>query len=177
MAAEEDLKLEGGEEEAPAGGGKKKLIIIAVLCLLMGAGIGAGVFFFLGGGSSDEAAAAEAAAAEAEAEEVIPPPQYVILKPEFVLSFQTGTRQRFLQASIQVMTRDQAIVDAMALHEPMVRNKVIQVISSQEFESMRTTEGRLKLQEDLKKALSDIMAQEAGSEDIEAVLFTNFVMQ
>ena len=53
MAAEEDLKLEGGEEEAPAGGGKKKLIIIALLCLLVGVGIGAGVFFVLGGGSSD----------------------------------------------------------------------------------------------------------------------------
>ncbi len=177
MAAEEDLTLEGGEEAEASGGGKKKLIIIAVLCLLMGAGIGAGVFFFLGGGSSDEAAAAEAAAAEEVVEEVIPPPQYVVLKPEFVLSFQTGTRQRFLQASIQVMTRDQAIVDAMELHEPMVRNEVIRVISSQEFEAMRTTEGRLKLQEDLKKALTGIMAQETGSEDIEAVLFTNFVMQ
>ena len=146
MAAEEDLKLEAGADgEAPAGGGKKKIIIIAALCLLVGVGIGAAVFFILGGGSSEEAAVEEVV------EEVILPPQYVVLKPEFVMSFQVGTRQRFLQTSIQVMTRDQAIVDAMELHEPMVRNEVIRIISSQEFETMRTTEGRLKLQEELTK--------------------------
>ena len=69
------------------------------------------------------------------------------------------------------------IVDAMELHEPMVRNEVIRIISSQEFETMRTTEGRLKLQEELKDALTAITEQETGSTDIEAVLFTNFFMQ
>lgn len=176
MAAEEELKLDTGEEgEAPAGGGKKKLIIIAVLCLLIGVGIGAAVFFVLGGGSSAEEGAE--AAAEEEVEEVIPPPQYVILKPEFVISFQVGTRQRFLQTSIQILTRDQAIVDAMELHEPLVRNEVIRIIGKQDFESMRTTEGRIALQEELKKALTAVMETETGSTDIEAVLFTNFVMQ
>ncbi len=174
MAAEEDLKLDpGAEDEVPAGGGKKKIIIIAVLCLLVGVGIGAAVFFFLGGGSSEEGAAAE----EEVVEEVVHPPQYVILKPEFVISFQVGTRQRYLQTSIQLLTRDQAIVDAMELHEPLVRNEVIRIIGAQDFESLRTTEGRLALQEELKKALIAVMESEAGSSDIEAVLFTNFVMQ
>jgi flagellar FliL protein len=35
----------------------------------------------------------------------------------------------------------------------------------------------LSLQESLKEALVEIMQTEAGSEGIEAVLFTNFVMQ
>jgi len=101
----------------------------------------------------------------------------VKLKPEFVISYQVGTRQRFVQASIELMTRHQSVVEAMELHEPMIRNEVIRIISSQDFNTLRTAEGRVALQEQLKSSLTAIMEREAGSDDVEAVLFTNFVMQ
>ena len=133
--------------------------------------------FLLGG---EEEAEGEEGAAEAVPEVVEEPPipaQYVVLKPEFVISFQVGTRQRFVQASIEIMTRHQSVVDAMELHEPMIRNEVIRIISAQNFEALRTAEGRVALQEELKTSLTNMMKREAGTDDVEAVLFTNFVMQ
>ena len=178
MAKEEDLKLEGGaEEEAKPAGKKKLIIIILAVVLILAAGGGAAAFFLLGG---EDEAAAEEGAAEAVPEVVAEPPipaQYVVLKPEFVISFQVGTRQRFVQASIEVMTRHQSVVDAMELHEPMVRNEVIRIISAQNFDVLRTAEGRVALQQELKTAMTNMMKREAGTDDVEAVLFTNFVMQ
>lgn len=176
MAKEQDLKLEG---EAPAeessGGSKKKLIIIILLVLVvLGAGGGAAAFFLMGG--EDEVAEDEVVEEVVEEPEI--PAEYIKLKPEFVVGFQVGTRQRFVQTSIEVMTRQQTVVDALELHAPMIRNEVIRIISNQDFSVLRTGEGRLALQQELKKALTTIVKTEAGSEDgVEAVLFTNFVMQ
>jgi len=101
----------------------------------------------------------------------------VILKPEFVVSFQVGSRQRFLQVSIDVMTRKQAVVDALTLHEPMIRNDIIRVIGEQNFDRLRTAEGRVELQDLLLQQIRQIVQRESGIEGVEALLFTNFVMQ
>lgn len=178
MAAEQDLKLDNdaGDEGAPSGG-KKKLIFIIVGALLL-VGIAVGATLFLMGGSDEEAAAeGEAPAEEVVEEEPEIPAQYVILKPEFVVSFQVGARQRFLQVSIEVMTRQQAVVDALNLHEPMVRNDIIRIMGEQDFNQLRTSEGRVALQKLLVKHLGSMMKRESGVEGVEAVLFTNFVMQ
>lgn len=178
MAAEQDLKLDGGNAtgEAPAGGGKKKLILIIVgVVLLIAAAVGATLFLVSGDDSSTDEASADAA--EVVEEEPLLPAQYVILKPEFVVSFQVGSRQRFLQVSIDVMTRKQAVVDALTLHEPMIRNDIIRVIGEQNFDRLRTAEGRVELQDLLLQQIRQIVQRESGIEGVEALLFTNFVMQ
>lgn len=173
MAKEQDLKLEGqeGEEEQSGGGKKKLIIIIAIVLIVLLAGGGAAAFFLLGG-EEEEVTDEEVVVEEPELAAV-----YVKLKPEFVISFQVGTRQRYVQASIEIMTRQQSIVDALELHEPMVRNEVINIVSRQEFAKLRTAEGRVALQNALKSAITEMMEREAGSDGVEAVLFTNFVMQ
>lgn len=171
--AEEETKPED-QEESSSGSNMKMLIIIAVLCLVVGGGIGAGVFLMLSGGEEE---VAEEAAEEVVEEVAEIPPQYVVLKPEFIVSFQVGPRQRYLQASIEVLTRHQSIVDALSLHEPLVRNNIIQAISVQDFASLRTPEGRLALQDTIKQTLIETMQNEAVEGEVQAVLFTNLVMQ
>jgi len=175
MAAEQDLKLDNGEEEAPKSG-KKKLIIIIIIAVVILAGAGAAAAFFLLGGEED-AEGAEEEVVEEVVEEPPIPAQYVVLKPEFVISFQVGPRQRFLQLNIEVMTRKQSVVDALTLHEPMVRNDIIRIVGEQNFDHLRTAEGRVQLQELLFKHLSQLIQRETGTDGVEAVLFTDFVMQ
>merc|ERR1711988_865789 len=115
-------------------------IIVAVL-LLIGAAVGA-TLFFLSGDDESEAGEEGGEAAEEVVEEPDIPAQYIILKPEFVVSFQVGTRQRFLQANIEVMTRKQTVADALSLHEPMIRSNIIRILGEQNFKALRTPEGR-----------------------------------
>jgi flagellar FliL protein len=104
------------------------IVIIAVLGTLLLAG-GIGVAFFVGSGSHDEKAdvadaAEHADAAPAEAEEgkkadkskdakskkdkKAPklPAIYTPLEPPFVVNFPAGQGPRFLQVTVEVMTRD-----------------------------------------------------------------------
>ena len=180
MAGEQDLKLDGAGDEEESGGGKKKLIIIIVAVLLLVAISVGATIFLMGGMSNDSAAAADGAAAEEEAEkpaEPSIPAQYITLMPEFVINYQVGPRQRFLQVTIEVMTYKQSVIDAFQLHEPMIRNEIISVLGRQEFNNLRTNDGRLLMQQELKNHLENVLKKDAETEGIEAILFTNLVMQ
>lgn len=174
MAAEQDLTLddENGNTPPQGSGGKKKKLIILIIGALLLVAVAIGATWFLLSGDSDESAEEVV-----EAEPVLLPIQYVILKPEFVVSFQVGTRQRFLQVSLEVMTRAPHVKTVLEMHDPMIRNDIIRIMTQQPFDALRTAEGRVALQQALTAHLDQVVAREHGEGGVEAVLFTNFVMQ
>ncbi len=174
MAAEQDLKLDPGNTEE--GGSKKKLIIIIVAIVLLIA-IAAGVAFFLMSGDSEATEESIENEVAEVVEEIAIPAQYIKMKPRFIVNFNVGTRQRFLQASIEIMTRSQSVVDAIELHNPMLRNEIVRILSEQDFKHLRSPEGRVELKTNLKQQLVAALKAEADVEGIEAILFTDFVMQ
>lgn len=176
MAAEQDLKLDQPSTEEGGGGGKKKLIIIIVIVLLLVA-IAVGVTVFLMSGDEEDSETGKSAEVAEEVAEVKIPAQYIKLKPRFIVNFNIGTRQRFLQTSIEIMTRSQGVVDAVELHNPMLRNEIVRILSNQDFKALRTPEGRTDLKAKLQDQLETLIKREANIEGIEAVLFTDFVMQ
>lgn len=179
MAAEKDLKLDEANPEAEGGGKKKLILIIVGVILVVAIAVGATIFLM----SSGDDAAAEGEAEEnaeeivEEVEEVAIPAQYIKMKPRFIVNYNIGTRQRFLQTSIEIMTRSQGVVDAIELHNPMLRNEIVRILSDQDFKSLRTPEGRTELKTKLQDQLVTVLKRESNVEGIEAVLFTDFVMQ
>jgi flagellar FliL protein len=169
MAAEQDLKLDPDNAEEKSGGKKKLIIIVVSVILLIVIGVGATIFLM--SDDSDEGEVVEVV------EEIILPAQYIKMKPRFIVNFNVGTRQRFLQTSIEIMTRSQPVIDTIELHNPMLRNTIIRILSDQDFKNLRTQEGRAALKALLKEQLVAVMKAEADVEGIEAVLFTDFVMQ
>jgi flagellar FliL protein len=170
MAVEQDLKLDQDNAEEKSGGKKKLIIIVVAAVLLIAMGVGAAIFLMSGDNDKD-AAVAEVV------EETILPAQYIKMKPRFIVNFNVGTRQRFLQTSIEIMTRSQDVIDTIELHNPMLRNTIIRILSEQDFKNLRTPEGRGALKAMLTEQLAAVVKAEADVEGIEAVLFTDFVMQ
>jgi flagellar FliL protein len=173
MAAEQDLKLDPDNAEEKSGGKKKLIIIVVAVLLLILIGVGATIFLM--SGDSDEGEG-EGEVAEV-VEEIILPAQYIKMKPRFIVNFNVGTRQRFLQTSIEIMTRSQDVIDTIELHNPMLRNTIIRILSEQDFKNLRTPEGRAALKALLKEQLVAVVKAEADIEGIDTVLFTDFVMQ
>lgn len=178
MASEKELQLDDGEE-APKG--KSKLILIIIIAVVV-IGVGVGAALFLMGG--DDEAAEEEGAEEAAAEEAAPtvdakaPAMYIKMKPEFIVNYQVGPRQRYLQIYMEAMTRSPQVAEALEMHSPMIRSNIIRIMSEQEFEFLRTPDGRTQLREMITEEVRRIVEQETGIEGaVEEVLFTNFVMQ
>lgn len=192
--AEEDENQEEGAEEAGEGGGAedggksgglKKILLIAVgLLLIIGISVG-GTLMLVGGGSQppademmDPAIAIEQMPAE---EQMVTPDQgeaiYLALKPEFIINYNTGARQRFLQTEITVLARDQLAVDAITQHMPLIRNNIIEMLSQKNYDELRTDEGRQQLAEDLSITIQDTLLEIIGRPGIERILYRSFVMQ
>lgn len=169
------------ELDVNQGGGKKKLIIIvAVLVLLLGAG-GAGAWFFLFAGDSKKGEGQEhAGEASTEKQElVVKPAIYMDMAPPFIVNFGPGSKVRYLQVEMQIMARQQAALDAVTQHMPVIRNNLLVLLSSQTYDELKSREGKEKLRammlEEMQKVIDEESHKQAGG--IEAIYFTGFIMQ
>ena len=148
-----------------------KKILIAVIAVLVLGGGGAGAFFFLQGG--------EEVAAEGEAEpkeEPLADPIYLGLSPAFLVNFDHNGTIRYLQIELQVMARDQDIIDKVEANMPAVRNKVILLLSAQNYDAVSTVEGKEQLRQEVLAAVNESLQLTEG-DALEDAFFTNFVVQ
>lgn len=162
-----------GEESAPKG--KLKLIILIVVALLLAIGLSvAGTWFFLHKSSGDEKAAEAAAESSAPVKQ---PAIYEVLAPAFVVNFSHGGRQRYMQVSIALMARDQAQLDALKVHMPVLRNRLVMLFSGQDFTNLTTPVGKELLRQQATASVQELAQKEVGKPVVEQVLFTNLVLQ
>jgi len=165
-----DNEEENNNEEAAKPKSKLMLIIIIAVVVILAGGGGAAYFLLSG---SDEGGDASV-----ETEEPVQKPAiYFDLKPAFVVNYQWKGRQRYVQISISVMTRDENVVETLQAHMPLVRNNLVMILGAQDFEVLRTPEGKEAVRESVLEEVQRILTEEMGEPGIEKVLFTNFVMQ
>lgn len=159
---------------------KKRIVLSALIVLLLALAVG-GTWFALSMASGDKAGAAQTEQADAAQEEGQRGPKkasiYEPLDPAFLANFQIGGRQRYLQVSLSVMAREQDGIDAVRAHMPLIRNRVVLILSGESFEHLQTDGGRVQLQQKLLTAIQEILQKETGDPGIEQVFFTNFVLQ
>lgn len=160
--------------QAPGKGKLKLIIIIAVAFLLaVGASVG-GTWFFL---NKNAKPAESEAKAEDHAEPTKKQAVYEILAPAFVVNFNQGGRQRYLQVAVALMGRDQAQMDALREQMPLVRNQLVMLFSSQNFDTLVTPVGKEMLRQQATSSLQELAKKATGQLTVEQVLFTNFVLQ
>lgn len=155
----------------------KKLILFAVLLgvVLLGGG-GAGTLWALGmlpGGRHANANTPGAAAAEIAKKD----PIYVPLDPPFTVNFNGGSTARFLQVSLQAMTRNPDVVQQVKKNMPVIRNDLTMLFSSQSAKELATIKGKEKLRAETLASIQHVLKTETGKPGVEAVYFTSFVMQ
>ncbi|MBL8266948.1 flagellar basal body-associated protein FliL [Steroidobacter sp.] len=164
-------------DEAPAAPAGKSKMLIIILCSVLAAGAaGGGVYFMTAKKSGgDEHKAEEAHEAPAA---VKTPAIYSKFDPPFVVNFQNKGMTRFLQVSIEVMTRDPATAEMIKQHDPKLRNDLLMLLGGQTFETLSSREGKEALRTEALKAVADVVAAEGGkAENVEQLYFTSFVMQ
>ena len=178
MADEENL--EAGAEEGGKSGSKLKMIIMVVVGVLLISSLSIfGTWFML----KDKLADPEMpSAGELPMEEpVMSVTQgeaiYHAMQPAFIVNYNSGGKSRFLQVELSVLTRDAAAVEVLILHNPLIRNNLLDVFSTRDITTLGTAEGKQKLADDLTKAIQDVLVIEMGRPGIESVLYRSFIMQ
>lgn len=157
------------------GAGKRKLlkILLMIMGLLLVIGLSVGLTLFLTRGWTSQPADAQLMGLEAVRGEA----HYMALSPEFIVTYEVNSRQRFLKADIAIRTRNQQALDILTQHMPLVRNNIIQTLSERQFGDLQTDEGREDLVQSITESVQGVMETLTGQPGIESVLFTNYVIQ
>ena len=153
----------GGQRKSRA-----KLIIIGGIALVA---LAAGGFVFFHMRSAPKAAGG--AATKVKVEEV-----YLALDPAFVVNFQGDDSTRYLQVGVTVMAHDAAVIQTIKDNDPVIRNALLMLFSSQTLNQLSTTAGKQKLQSEALAAVRKIVDDKFGKPGgVDALYFTSFVMQ
>lgn len=103
--------------------------------------------------------------------------RYLELKPAFTSNFYVNGRARLLQMHISLAVRDDATEAAVQLHMPLIRHNLLDLIGRQDFDHLRTADGREELRAAILVSTRQTIEIETGRGGVENVLFTHFVMQ
>jgi flagellar protein FliL len=171
MANAENVEVQAPVAVAKKSGGKRMMLIVGVVVLVV---LGIGGFMFFGQRSAQvkSAAGAPAAASAVSAAAV-----YLPLDPAFVVNFQDNDATRYLQVGVTVMSHDPAAIQAMKDNDPVIRNALVILFSSQTIAELGNTAGKQKLQAEALTAVRKIVADKIGKPGVDALYFTSFVMQ
>lgn len=190
--------------EAPAAppakkGGALKMI---VAMLLAAAAAGGGAYFFANQKAASAKPAVEkpadedAAAEETSEDEASEEPaaeegkanapkdgsqgaaaaDFFALAPQFVVNLNDPEAMRFLQVEVQIIAKKPSAMEAVKLNDPVVRNRLMLLFSSQTYHALLTREGKEKLQAEATAEINKVL-KEHKKPAINGVVFTNFVMQ
>jgi flagellar FliL protein len=156
----------------PATKGKLKLVILIVVAVLLAIGLSVGAtWYFMHSNQSKPVAVAEPAPVGKQ------PAIFESMAPAFVANFNQNGRQRYMQVSITMLARNQADLDALKVHMPVIRNNLVMLFSGQDFATLASPVGQEMLRQKATASVQEVAQKELGKVVIEQLLFTNFVLQ
>lgn len=104
-------------------------------------------------------------------------PLFLTLEP-FTATITDGSRSRVIYVGITPQLSDEVSVQLLKKYEPMVRDRILRILSEQNPIHVQTPEGRQQLVDSLIHSLSDPYGNSASSSPrIQDLLFTAFVIQ
>lgn len=177
MAEKEKLDL--GEEKKKSSKGIVFIVLGAVLGTLLA--VFAALYFagiFPPKGKPEDARGKEAHGESRDEGAEKKPVIYLALQPAFVVNFKNNPEARLAQIEISVASTDQAILDVVKKHTPMIRNNLLLLLSGEDPAALKTSEGKEALRGKVKDVIGKVVAEQAHKkEGVDEVFFTSFVTQ
>lgn len=154
---------------APAQGSKKKLfIMIAAAVLVLGLGAG-GAWLFMGNEHAQ-------AASTQHKTEPPKPPLFLTLDP-FTVNLQQENGDQFLQVTLSLQVPSQEQVDQFKFYMPLLRSRLLMLLSSKKASELTSSEGKKRLQEEVIAQANLPFIPQGKPQSASGVFFTSFVIQ
>ena len=154
----------------------KKILLIVTGAIFICGATGVATYFFLVDKSQGEDEQASDQPEKSE-QKSSAPPIYHTLHPKFIVNFLNPGRARYLEVSLEVMSREEKVIEAVKQHMPAIRDRLVLLFSSQESKIIATREGKEALRNKVLTEIQQVLQEQINQPGIEQVYFTSFVMQ
>jgi flagellar FliL protein len=111
------------------------------------------------------------------------PPIYVPMDPPLVASIEDKGSIRFLQVTVELMSRDEHVVANLNAHMPVIRNNLLMLLGGQAIPALTNRDEKEKLRQQALVEVQKIMQANPGEGEeehpgkVEDLYFTSFVVQ
>jgi len=165
---------------APAAGGKKKLfMIIGAAVLVLGLVGSAAAWFLLHGGAH-----AESTADSGKHEKDAPkkkkkpdaPPEYLAVEP-FTVNLQPENGDQYLRLAFTLQVEGAEQVELIKANMAKIRSRVLLLLSGKKASEINTVEGKQQLAGEILAVVKAPFSQNGDEQEVEDVLFTEFIIQ
>ncbi len=102
---------------------------------------------------------------------------FIPLNPPIVVNIMDGERIRHMQVIIEIKMVDPDNASKMDLHKGPVRHELILLLSSQDAGTISSSLGKEQLRKDALEAVNKVLTELVGEPIVEALYFTNFIIQ
>ena len=91
----------------------------------------------------------------------------------FVVNLADGNGKRYLRATMQLELAPEQILETFEQRLPQIRDVVLTILPTKQFEEIRTVEGKATLRTEILDKLNELF----NSESVANIYFTEFVIQ
>lgn len=102
---------------------------------------------------------------------------FIPLNPPIVVNIMDGERIRHMQVIIEIKLVDPANSAKIDLHKGPIRHELILLLSSQDAGTISSALGKEQLRKDALEAIQKVLQELEGDPVVEALYFTNFIIQ
>jgi flagellar protein FliL len=155
----------GGEADAKPAPKKSKLLPIVLALVVLGAAGGGGAWWWT---HRDAGAVAIAA--------IPKPPVFLNLEP-FTVNLLEENGEHYLQTSLVFQVTDDKVVETMKQYLPVIRNRVLLLLSSKKPSDLATPEGKARLVTDVTAAVRESIPGTTPERGIVQAFIGAFVIQ
>ena len=104
------------------------------------------------------------------------------MDPPLVVSLEDKGSIRFLQVTVELMSRDEHVIADLKTHMPVIRNNLLMLLGGQAIASLTNREDKEKLRQQALAEVQKIMKANPGRGEehpgkVEDLYFTSFVVQ
>jgi flagellar FliL protein len=165
----------------PASGGKSKLFLIigAVVLVLVLGGAGAAWFFLHGSGGADTSADSgkkEHGSDKKKKKKAEAPPEYLAIEP-FTVNLQPDNGDQYLRIAFTLQVDGPEQVELIKNNMAKVRSRVLLLLSGKKASEINTVEGKQQLAGEILAVVKEPFEQHGDEQEVEDVLFTEFIIQ
>lgn len=104
---------------------------------------------------------------------------YYSIEDPFTINFlnQSQEKARYLQIKVALMSHEPTILDSAKHNLPMIQDALRTLFTEQGYDTVSTVAGREQLQQQALAKIRSLLQQETGSDGLEQIYFTSFILQ
>jgi len=102
---------------------------------------------------------------------------FIALNPPIIVNIMDGQYIRHMQVIIEIKLVDQTKSDKIDLHKGPLRHSLILLLSSQDAATISSSIGKETLRKKALETVQKVMEELEGDPIVEALYFTNFIIQ